>query len=69
MLIGDDAVTVRRAVDRVKEAGLELEEARAVLVLRAEVAIAAGAKLPAVAAAAGVRPATLRLWLTGQQRA
>lgn len=68
-MVGEDERELRRAVDRVREAGLDLEEARALVVLRAEVAIAAGAELAAVAAAAGVRPATLRLWLTGQQRA
>lgn len=50
----------------VTEAGRELERARALVVTRAEVALAAGADVRAVAESAGVDVRTLRGWLTGR---
>ncbi|WP_161965099.1 hypothetical protein [Ornithinimicrobium cerasi] len=60
----DDPDRTWPALAKVTEAGLELERARALLVARAKVALAAGADEAAVAESAGVGVRTLRLWLT-----
>lgn len=56
----------RQALLKVQDAGRDLEAARVHLVLRAQVAIAAGADDQSIAQAAGVSVHTLRSWLTGR---
>lgn len=56
----------RQALLKVQDAGRVLETARVQLVLRAHVAIAAGADEQSIAQAAGVSVRTLRSWLTGR---
>lgn len=59
-----DRARAEQALAQLVEAGEQLEAAREVVVARARVAIAAGASPRDVAAAAGVAPVTLRVWLS-----
>ncbi|MFK5645130.1 hypothetical protein ACI3ET_01260 [Ornithinimicrobium sp. LYQ121] len=63
----EETYRAREALHHVTQASRQLEEVRNLLVLRAEVALAAGATPTDVAAAAGVRLVTLRTWLTRRQ--
>lgn len=65
MAAGMNEARARQALLTVQEAGVELEQARALLVTRAQVALAAGADEHSVAAAANVAAQTMRSWLTG----
>ena len=64
----DDVSPQQRALELVADAAINLEEARALLVARASVAIAADLDLRIVAKAAGHDPATLRRWLSARER-
>lgn len=60
----EDPVRAQATIEHLRTAGMELEQARTLVVIRAEVALAAGGDLRTIAQAAGVQPATLRTWLT-----
>lgn len=64
----DDVSPQQRALELVADAANNLEQARALLVARASVAIAADLDLKIVAKTAGLDRATLRRWLIARER-
>lgn len=64
----EDVPPQQRALELVADAAINLEQARALLVARASVAIAADLDLKIVAKTAGLDRATLRRWLLARER-